>query len=108
MGKVTLVGYIVVREEDLESVLAELPTHIALTRAEPGCISFEVTPSKHGSGQFDVAEAFTNRAAFERHQERVKTSRWGELTVNVARHYVVEEEAAAVEEVATSVDEEAK
>ena len=91
MSRVTLTGYIIVPEKDLEAVLNELPNHIALTRNEPGCLSFSVVQSDANPTRFDVAEEFDSRSAFEAHQKRVKSSYWGEVTVNVERHYKITE-----------------
>lgn len=48
---------------------AALPTHIALTREEAGCLSFEVTQTDD-SLVWAVAERFVDAAAFEAHQTR--------------------------------------
>ena len=92
MAKVKLSGFIIVPEHDLEVVVSELPNHIHLTRNEPGCLSFQVSQSDANPQRFDVTEEFASRAAFEQHQARIKTSRWGEVTGNVARHYEIKEE----------------
>lgn len=42
MSRVILEGYIVVPENDLAAVSAELATHIELTRKEEGCLQFDV------------------------------------------------------------------
>ena len=89
---VTLTGYIIVPENELEAVKSELPVHIALTRDEPGCISFDVVQSDSNPCRFDVAENFESRSAFEAHQTRVKDSHWGKVTVNVERHYEITEQ----------------
>lgn len=86
-SKVILEGYIIVPAEDLPVVEAELATHIELTRQEPGCEEFEVTKDETNPFRFDVYEVFQDRAAFSSHQERVRRSRWGEVSVNVVRHY---------------------
>lgn len=39
MSKVTLKGFILVPESDLENVKSELVTHKRLTLEEPGCIT---------------------------------------------------------------------
>ena len=78
-------------EHDLEVVVSELPNHIELTRKEAGCISFYVCQSDSDPHRFNVNEEFESRAAFEQHQARVKTSRWGKVTSNVERHYEIEE-----------------
>ncbi|MBF9000524.1 MULTISPECIES: putative quinol monooxygenase [Vibrio] len=89
MQSIILQGYIVVPGAELAAVQAELPTHIALTRAEAGCIEFHVTPHPEQACRFDVYEVFVDQAAFMAHQHRVKQSHWGQVTKNVARHYSV-------------------
>lgn len=89
--KIILEGSIVVPEEDLEAVLSELPKHVKLTRAEPGCLVFKVTQHADDACKFDVYEEFENRAAFEAHQTRVRASEWGQIAQNVTRHYTVRE-----------------
>ncbi len=87
MAKVTLQGFILVPESDLEIVKRELLNHQRLTREEPGCLIFRVTENVDNPLRFDVYEEFVDKAAFEHHQRRVKASYWGQVTVNVERHY---------------------
>ncbi|MDX7744150.1 putative quinol monooxygenase [Aeromonas veronii] len=89
MGKVILQGFIIVPLSDLTIVKSELDAHIRLTHAETGCQIFEVTQDPLNPCRFDVYEEFVDEAAFQAHQARVKSSRWGEITVNVERHYTV-------------------
>ncbi len=87
--KVTLKGFIAVPDSDLEAVKTGLVDHRALTLEEPGCMTFEVAQNSADPCRFDVYEEFVDRAAFERHQQRVANSDWGQLTRNVTRHYEV-------------------
>ena len=89
MSKVTLKGFIIVPEKDLSLIQEELINHKNLTHSEPGCLVFEVTQSEINPNRFDVYEEFVNKAAFDSHQKRVKNSYWGEVTVNVERHYEI-------------------
>ena len=89
MSKVTLQGYIVVHDDDLSAVLAELPHHIELTLQEEGCLVFRVNQDPDSKNRFNVYEEFTNRVEFEAHQERVKNSRWGQIAINIERHYQI-------------------
>ncbi|AYV38041.1 putative quinol monooxygenase [Aeromonas veronii] len=89
MRKVILKGFIIVPFIDLSLVTFELKRHIQLTRAETSCLIFEVTQDPLNPCRFDVYEEFVDEAAFQAHQARVKSSRWGEITVNVERHYTV-------------------
>ncbi|MBL0520952.1 putative quinol monooxygenase [Aeromonas enteropelogenes] len=89
MSKVILKGFIIVPPSDLAQVKDELARHIQLTRAEPGCLVFEVIQDRTNPCRFDVHEEFVDKIDFEAHQARVSLSYWGEVTVHVERHYTV-------------------
>lgn len=89
LTKVILQGFIVVPDSDLEIVKSELIIHKTLTLKENGCLIFTVTPDETNPNKFSVYEEFVNQAAFDNHQVRVKTSKWGEVTKNVERHYQI-------------------
>ncbi|WP_417819681.1 putative quinol monooxygenase [Terasakiella sp.] len=89
MSKIILKGFIVVSDEDLQAVEGELPTHTKLTLDEEGCLTFKVTKSDSNPNRFDVYEEFVDRDAFNKHQNRVKSSHWGDVTINVERHYEI-------------------
>ncbi len=89
-GQVQLNGHIDVPADRMKAVAAALPQHIALTRSEEGCISFNVTPSDTVNGRFIVSETFADQAAFDAHQTRTKNSPWAEITQGIPREYVIE------------------
>lgn len=89
MSKIILKGFILVPESELDLVKRELGHHKRLTLEEPGCLTFSVTEHSEDPLRFDVYEEFTDQVAFEYHQARVKASRWGQVTVNVERHYEI-------------------
>lgn len=89
MPSVSLIGFIRVPPADLPAVQAELPRHIELTRAEAGCLRFEVTPAADDPNRFEVSEKFIDAEAFRAHQQRVRSSKWGAVAVNVERHYTI-------------------
>ena len=91
MPGLILRGHICIPEEDLPAIVGELPNHIELTRREAGCLVFEVTRDTRIQNLYHVYEEFVDRTAFEAHQERVKNSRWGQLTAEAERHYEVSE-----------------
>lgn len=90
-GNVVLEGHIDVPAERIASVRDALVQHIALTRAEAGCLYFDVTADKTIEGRFNVFEIFTGRAAFDFHQERAGASPWAEISAGIDRHYVVKD-----------------
>ena len=71
-------------------VHALLPAHVALTRAEAGCLRFEVTPEADGL-TWRVFEQFTDQAAFDAHQARAGASDWAAGTAGIARDYQIRE-----------------
>jgi quinol monooxygenase YgiN len=73
------------------AVMMALPDHIRLTRNEPGCVAFEVTPSDDPL-IWQVEERFTDPAAFAAHQARVANSDWGAQTAGITRDYTVTED----------------
>ncbi len=71
MACVTLSGFLICRTlEEADRVSELLSDHIRETRAEPGCLRFEVLRSAADPCRFAVSEAFTDRAAFKAHQTR--------------------------------------
>lgn len=92
MSKIILQGYILVHDSDIDPVKKELPNHIALTRKEPGCLLFEVTPDLDHPNKFTVYEEFADKESFASHQKRVANSAWGKVTVDVERHYKITEQ----------------
>lgn len=89
MPKVILQGYILVPDTDLTTVKNELVKHIALTRAELGCLAFKVSIDDENFNKFNVYEEFVDQYAFNQHQQRVRNSTWGQVTQNVDRHYEI-------------------
>ena len=87
MGKVFLDGHLEVPPESIDAVLAALPEHIRLTRAEPGCLRFEVTQSADNPTRFLVSEIFADEDAFDAHQQRARASTWAKITAGMPRHY---------------------
>jgi quinol monooxygenase YgiN len=89
--KIQLNGYLDVPQDRWDSVMQALPEHIALTHAEEGCISFEVSPSEDIEHRLMVAELFEDRASFDAHQVRTKASPWFEVTAGISREYEITE-----------------
>ncbi|MCG7518120.1 putative quinol monooxygenase [Ruegeria sp. Ofav3-42] len=88
-AKVILKGHISVPADRLAQVRDALPEHIALTRAEPGCLSFDVEEEAAVPGRFNVSEVFASQVAFDAHQARTKASVWFEVTKGIPRDYAI-------------------
>lgn len=76
-------------QAEADRVGAYLPEHIRLTRAEAGCLSFEVLQTADPM-VWSVSERFTDAAAFEAHQVRTSTSEWARETAGIARDYTID------------------
>lgn len=75
-------------EDDLALVKRLLPDHIRLTRAEPGCIFFDVSQNDDPL-VWEVRERFECPAAFDAHQHRARNSDWGKATRNLRRNFMI-------------------
>lgn len=89
MEKVVLSGYVLVPDSELDIVMEELPIHIKNTLAEKGCLIFEVSRDDLNKNKLNVYEEFTDKTAFECHQERVRNSKWGYITRSCERNYEI-------------------
>ncbi|TIH27069.1 putative quinol monooxygenase [Subtercola vilae] len=90
MSEIHLTGELVCKTgEDALIVRRHLPEHVQRTRAEPGCVSFRVTPTEDPL-IWSVEESFTDQRVFELHQTRVADSEWGRVTAGIERHYAIE------------------
>ncbi|MBP2372632.1 putative quinol monooxygenase [Paeniglutamicibacter psychrophenolicus] len=89
MNSINLTGQLICQNDEEIAVVTEfLPRHIELTRAEPGCISFEVNQTDNPQ-VWDVAECFQNADSFALHQTRVNASEWRRATAGIKRSYSV-------------------
>ena len=89
MTTVTLTGELHCRtEQEAQIVREHLPLHLELTRAEAGCLRFEVTATPDPR-VWRVRELFADAASFRAHQARVAASGWGRVTAGIPRHYAV-------------------
>jgi len=87
MTRVRLTGRLIcTTSEDAALVRAFLPAHISASRAEPGCIRFDVTQESCGL-VWAVSEEFVSEAAFDAHQMRTKASPWGSATAHITRDF---------------------
>lgn len=89
MTRVALRGRLICADAaEAEIVVQHLPRHIELSRAEPGCVSFEVDRTDDPL-VWRVAELFSDHDTFDAHQARGRSSEWGRATAAITRDYVV-------------------
>ena len=79
-------------DAEAEAVRAHLPLHVSLSRAEAGCLTFEVSPTDDPM-VWEVMESFRDRASFAAHQARTRDSAWFAATRGILRDFKMEEVA---------------
>lgn len=90
MSHVVITGQLVCADSREAAIIARhLDHHIALTRAEPGCLEFTVDRTED-EFVWDVIERFRDTAAFHAHQARTAESEWGRATTGITRHFTIE------------------
>lgn len=89
MKKIVLKGFIIVPAADLAAVLDELPNHVSNTISEKGCLVFDVSQDAVDQHKLHVYEEFESKLAFEQHQARVASAKWGAVAQHCERHYEV-------------------
>ena len=77
-------------DAETQAVQSRLADHTRLTRAEPGCLTFDVSPTDDPM-VWEVMEAFRTRADFDAHQARTRASPWFAATRDILRDFRVEE-----------------
>lgn len=88
-GQVSLTGELVCSGPDeLALVLAHAQDHVDASRAEPGCLQFDLWQTEDPL-VFRVAERFADLAAYRAHQARNRASVWGPLTARIERRNFV-------------------
>lgn len=88
---IIITGTITCDPDDLDLLLAALPEHVALSRAELGCLAFTIEQSSDDPLIFNVGERFCDRAAFDAHGARSRDSAWWEKTRHIPRDLTVTE-----------------
>lgn len=86
---VTLTGFITVPLDRITAIRTALPEHIRLTRAEPGCLSFEVIEDDTILGRFNVHETFKDAESFRAHQARATQTEWACISEGIPRTYEI-------------------
>ena len=86
---IKLVGQLICHNDaEVALVKKHLTRHLELTRAEPGCLAFDVVQTEDPL-VWNVAERFQDTDAFHFHQARVTASDWGRATAAIKRSYTV-------------------
>ena len=84
---ITVTGCLIAADStEADLIRSHLPEHLRLSRAEPGCLSFNVYPTDDPL-VWRLDESFTDRAAFDAHQARTRASAWYRATAHLKREF---------------------
>ncbi len=85
MTRIALSGRLICADEaEAEVLTRHLDDHIQASRAEPGCLRFDITPTKDAL-IWQVDELFADQTAFDAHKARTAASPWAEATKQIRR-----------------------
>lgn len=90
-GEVRLAGTIRCATDETESLRAAIPDHVARSRAEPGCLAFDIRATADPC-IYEVTERFRDQAAFDAHQMRTRASAWWGVTGHMDRDFEITHE----------------
>ena len=68
----------------LKTLLEYLPSHIALSRAEPGCLFFDIAQTDDPL-IWQVEELYADEAALDAHKARTAASIWADKSAGITR-----------------------
>lgn len=81
-------GLVCASPQEVEIIKKFLPEHMRLTKAETGCLSFEITQTNDPL-VWRVEERFIDQQAFEQHQQCTRDSAWWQATSKISRDYKI-------------------
>ncbi|MGV6813347.1 MAG: putative quinol monooxygenase [Brevirhabdus sp.] len=84
---VYLSGWVTLPPHRRDAVMRALPEHIRRTRAEPGCLSFNVDLDPVTKQRLLVSESYVNADALAAHRNRLARSQWAVYSRGLERHY---------------------
>ncbi|WP_343115604.1 putative quinol monooxygenase [Ostreiculturibacter nitratireducens] len=93
MPRVTVTGFLICRSlEEADRAASLLPEHTRLTRAEAGCLRFEVFRSMSDPCRFAVHQIFASPEDYDAHRERTRASVWAKGTKGIIRELRISEQ----------------
>jgi quinol monooxygenase YgiN len=90
-SEIRVTGYIRCAPDEIERLREAVEEHVRLTRAEPGCLSFDISQDADDPCRWTVDETFVDAAAFEAHRARTRASGWPSVTSHMVRDIQVSE-----------------
>ena len=91
MAKLTIVANIIAKEDKVELVKAELLKLIEITRAEKGCINYDLHQDNENKAYFLFYENWENRELWLTHMDNQHLKDYMEATEGAVESFIVNE-----------------
>ena len=89
--KLTIVARILAKEEERDFVKSELLKLIDITRAEEGCINYDLHQDIENTNLFMFYENWTNRDLWQKHMSNSHLADYIQATENAVEEFTVNE-----------------
>ena len=89
--KLTILAKILAKEEERELVKNELLKLIDVTRAEEGCISYDLHQDNENPNLFLFYENWTNRDLWQKHMNNTHLAEYVKATENAVEEFILNE-----------------
>ncbi len=90
-GKLTIVARILAHEEKRNLVLKELVKLIDVTRAEEGCLQYDLHQDNDNPNSFMFFENWENRELWQKHMNNPHLAAYLEATEGAVKEFIVSE-----------------
>ncbi|HKI98187.1 MAG TPA: putative quinol monooxygenase [bacterium] len=80
MSKIAIVGEMTAHAGKFDTYLAKMTEHARASRAEPGCVRFDVVVPKKGENKLFIYEIWQDQAALEVHANTPRMQAYREAT----------------------------
>lgn len=91
MSKLTIVANIIVKEDKIEFVKAELLKLIDVTRAEQGCINYDLHQDNENPAHFVFYENWESRELWQTHMKNKHLTQYMEATDGAVESFILNE-----------------
>ena len=89
--KLTILAKILVKEGKVDLVKNELLKLIEVTRAEEGCINYDLHQDKENENLFLFHENWTNRDLWQKHMQNTHLAEYVKATEGAVEEFIVNE-----------------
>ncbi|WP_298441910.1 putative quinol monooxygenase [uncultured Ferrimonas sp.] len=91
MSKLTIVAHIIAKPDHIELVQAELIKLVAPTRAEAGCLQYDLHQDNDDPSHFMFYENWTSRALWQQHMGAAHIRAYSQAVAGAVDNFILHE-----------------